>query len=436
MPNGKHIAFNSRTAALAEVEDDFLNILNNINKLDYNYLDKKNRILFDSMLKNGYIIEDSYNELNELKYRNSIGKFNQEKLTLIIAPTLNCNFKCIYCYETPDTSIMNESTQESIIKFVNNYISTIKEVSIVWYGGEPLLCQDIINNISSKLIALCNKNNVLYTSFIITNGYLINDNTVKFLLNNSIFGAQITLDGPRDIHNKRRLLKSNSENNFEKVVNSIKLLAQNNIAVSIRVNIDKTNLCYADDLLNFLKNNDMTNIFTYFAPVTDFTESCKSFSTTCYATHEYSEISIILQKKLVEKGFKSGFDSSLYPLLKYNYCGADQINNFVIDPNGFLYKCMSEIGTLSKSIGDVKKYNFQNNKEFNRLLTYMTSSPFELDSCSKCKFIPMCMGGCPLIRTTTNKSSCDRWKYNLKDTMQTIYNYTNEYPNEFKNILD
>jgi len=42
----------------------------------------------------------------------------------------------------------------------------------------------------------------------ITNGYLLNEKNIDFIINNEIKFLQITIDGNEEIHNKRRYLKN------------------------------------------------------------------------------------------------------------------------------------------------------------------------------------------------------------------------------------
>ncbi|MER8055552.1 4Fe-4S cluster-binding domain-containing protein, partial [Acinetobacter pittii] len=61
-------------------------------------------------------------------------------------PTIGCNFCCPYCFEGKKENVsMNEKTIKNIIRFLND--SSAKELSLHWYGGEPLLRFDLMKEI-------------------------------------------------------------------------------------------------------------------------------------------------------------------------------------------------------------------------------------------------------------------------------------------------
>ncbi|WP_416044965.1 radical SAM protein (plasmid) [Clostridium tyrobutyricum] len=434
--NDEYIAFNSMSCALAEIDKNFIDILNNVSNIKLNELDESKKQLVANMKSNGYIIDDNYNELKVLKYRNLYSRFSKEILSLVIAPTLNCNFKCIYCYETSNTFKMNQTTQNNLINFIKQKLSTVKQLNIIWYGGEPLLCKDIIFNLSERIINICDQNKVNYGAFIITNGYLIDEDIINNFKKYNITGTQITIDGPKYVHNTRRILKSGKKDNFEKVLSSVKNLKENKIDVHIRVNLDKNNVKHVDELLQTLKDEKMEDISIYFGQVTPLTKACKSVAHSCYTKQNFSEILIKLQKKLNTFGFKSYMDSIYYPSIKGNYCCADHINSFIIDPEGYIYKCMSDIGDKKCTIGNIKEKDFEKNIINYKFLDYMTFSAPESYKCKNCKLLPVCMGGCPSLRNNNKMVHCDIWNYNLPEIINNIYSYYKQYPEEFQKVFN
>lgn len=163
------------------------------------------------MSKGNYIVHDDMDELKLLKYRNYNGKFSSGALGLVIAPTLACNFACPYCYETPKAGLMDKKVQDSLIEMIEENAKNKNNISITWYGGEPLLAKEMIFDFSQRAIEICERENVKYSAYIVTNGYLIDEETIENMKKAKITGAQITVDGPPSIHNKRRILKNSDE---------------------------------------------------------------------------------------------------------------------------------------------------------------------------------------------------------------------------------
>ena len=148
----------------------------------FGILDKKSQYIFDNienynthdvqsdkninvMLRAGYITDSANNELAKVKYDRMYGRYTKNIISLTIAPTMDCNMSCSYCYEKRNKSIMKEETQEQIYTYVKSIFNTKPHVlglSVTWYGGEPLMQKEIICNLSKKFIDLCNeqKNNI------------------------------------------------------------------------------------------------------------------------------------------------------------------------------------------------------------------------------------------------------------------------------------
>lgn len=68
------------------------------------------------------------------------------------------------------------------------------------------------------------------------------------LVDFSVRSVQITLDGPPEIHNKRRRMP-NGEDTFYKIVNNI-VEACNIIPIVIRINVDKTNIKFVNKIID------------------------------------------------------------------------------------------------------------------------------------------------------------------------------------------
>jgi uncharacterized protein len=415
---GEKLAFNATTCALAVVEDRFINLLEDINNIDFDVLNEEDKSLINDMKLGNFIIDNEIDELEQLKFRNKVGKFSSSSLGLTIAPTLNCNFKCPYCYETPQTHLMSQDTQKGLLEFIDKNTRNVKRLSVTWYGGEPLIGIDIINKLSEDILKICSINHVEYSAYMVSNGYLVSESVINNMKNNMIRGCQITLDGPPEVHDKRRILR-NGNGTFEIIVDNIKKLINNNINVSIRVNIDKTNVEQVEELLQILIKNNLNSLSINFGQLTAYTEACSSVSDHCLNTEEYSDEYKRMQKLLVKYGFPAK-DYPNYPGIKGNYCCADQINSFVIDPDGYMYKCWNSIGNAKEAVGNVVNLKEPKSDWLMRNIEWVSTEPFE-GKCLKCKFLPICMGGCPYLKREKKEPVCEKWQYGFEDLLKYMY---------------
>lgn len=423
--NGKKLAFNTSSCALAEVDKSFLNVLNHCKDLDF-YNDSE---LIKNMKEGSYIVEDDCDELEQLKMLNYIGKFNSKDLSLVIAPTLNCNFACPYCFENSQKGFINKDVQKALFDWVEKSAKNKSNINISWYGGEPLLAKDIIFKMSNKFLDICKKQGVDYNAYIVTNGYLADDVTVEAMAKAKITYAQVTIDGPEDVHNSRRKLKViNKEGTFNKIIENIKKMISKNINVSIRINVDKTNFNRIGELLDVLKFHHLEKCSVYLGHVRPYTDTCSSITPTCFNTKEYANVDLESINLLRSKDFESsGYPH--YPFLKHNYCGADSISTFVIDPKGNVYKCWNDVGNISRKVGNILEKEIY----FNHLhISYMLSSPFDNEECKNCNILPICMGGCPYEKLEKGKPDCEKWLYNLLNILKFTYDNENMYRNEVK----
>lgn len=405
----KILAYNSRSNLLAIMDiEEFENFKNCSITNKYNDLDD----VFLNELKRGYfLIDDSVNELEILRYNQQSARYNSTCLGLTIAPTLGCNFNCIYCYEKEHDNfkIMNAETQEALLKFIADQCNTINRLYITWYGGEPLMAFDLIKEFSHKIIKLCNEYNVEYSSCIVTNGYLLSKDIAKEFKDIFIKNVQITLDGPEDIHNKRRFLK-NGQGTFEKIINNLKNAIEYIPNISLRINIDKKNYKRIYEIIDLLIENNLQSIYPYLGYVEPTNEIYDKDN--CLTIQEFSSIEFEFSNKIY-----SIFKNTRYPKLVFNNCCADSLNSLVIDPEGNLYKCWSDIGISEYCIGNL----FKNLSNKLKIYEYALYDPTMDKKCMECRILPICMGGCPRRRIDNFVSRCSTYKYNLKNYLYKIY---------------
>ena len=82
---------------------------------------------FNALLQNGFIVDKEKDEYAEI--REIIINTDQDEsfFNIIINPTMNCNFKCWYCYENHiKSSKMSEDIINKVYKLIDNVTSKEK----------------------------------------------------------------------------------------------------------------------------------------------------------------------------------------------------------------------------------------------------------------------------------------------------------------------
>lgn len=412
--NNKILAYNCFTSALAFIAEE-----------DYKKYHKftNNEGILDEKLKQdltfgGFLIPENMDEREYLREYIFEKRYDRRHLSLTIAPTMQCNFNCPYCFEQNKKSgKMTKDIQKEVIKLIEEQAKTLKSLGIVWFGGEPLLGIDIISNISSEILALSKKHNIEFKASIVTNGYLLTPDVTQKLKESNINSIQVTIDGPPEIHNSRRILH-NGKPTFDQIIKNIKEVCEL-IPTAIRVNVDQNNLDRCDELIQIFSREGFNDkVHLYFAAVQAFNDD--SLLPNCFSTEVFSSENMILRELLIKHSFRA----FPYPRVKHNFCCADRINSYVIDSEGYQYKCWSDIGNYSKSIGQLG--NNPSKLETYRcrdvLNQYMLFDPTTDPKCSQCNILPLCLGGCPFKRIH-GQDRCDEIKFELDKILKNIVDY-------------
>jgi uncharacterized protein len=166
--------------------------------------------------------------LNELLVEESIRQVQQ----IVFEVTESCNLNCSYCtvtgeyYEGFDNESGKNIDVNSAVKLLK-YIFALKDTSknnqltISFYGGEPLLNFKLIKQILEAASQINSEKELAISYMMTTNGTLIHK-YLPFLLKNN-FKLLISLDGNEENHGYRPFLQGN-KNSFQKVIENVDLI--------------------------------------------------------------------------------------------------------------------------------------------------------------------------------------------------------------------
>jgi len=411
---GQYFLYNSLSNSFAELNKETYFTL-------YSYIPGKENTLKDKELSKELcrmraFVEDDTDEFLKLKYLASWRKFSKKQLQLTINPTLDCNFSCPYCFENSHPkSYMNDDVENDVVEFIKEHKES-KELSVSWFGGEPLLAFNRIISLTSKMLKL----DMAYEARMITNGYLMDKKVIERLEDLRIRSIQITIDGLQCIHDSRRYLKKGRGATFNTIIENIRLLLTTcpTIHLNIRMNIDKTNAKDFIDAYNFFHFDDLLS---------------KASFTPAFVDDIYGTNKCIFNNREQFAYIKELFDkygivfSDFYPYLRTE-CSVRNFNSVVIGPDGELYKCWNDVGKKERI------YGYLNGTITNEkiLLRYLEASdPYEDAKCKDCLLLPVCAGGgCPYQRIKRDYEDktiniCPLMKENLKSFLISHYKSKN-----------
>ena len=321
--------------------------------------------------------------------------------------TYNCNFRCPYCFENSISQNGKAWTGKTFTKeMVDKAFLAMSRIEpkrklhnneILLYGGEPFLRnnKEVVSYIIKKGI----DNN--YKFKVISNGYDL-DFYADVLSEEYFTSFQITLDGDKTYHNKRKrhIVEGDS---FDKVLSNIGLLLSKSIKVIVRVNLDENNFQDLDGLKKLFSENGFTqNPFFHLTPAlilnTDSNQDCNDVKFL-----NNKDFLQLLKSKSINllRGQDFGIGEMFYDCLKKKICYQlrsticpSQYGTYLFDPCGDIYTCLEFVGRKQHSIGHYSEsIEWLKEKEY-----WQTRNISNMQSCKLCKYALICGGQC-LART-------------------------------------
>ena len=346
-----------------------------------------------SLLATGILVDDDFDEDSHLK-RLRESTFSGNSVSIFLSLTSKCNLACKYCYQSTRPQIEGEDlTFEKWRVLYNHIVKRVEEearvVSIALYGGEPLLNPRVALSVIRDLDKLTQEYSVKSEVGLITNGTIYNSDVEEIYERAAV--TQITIDGPREVHNARRPFKT-GEGSFDVIfTNLLKIVDRHAGRVSVRINIDEHNVDYVSGFIDMLADLGLQNkiVALDIMPVyPDQATKYKPFKTP----KSYSEYFVNMAKKsvelleyAVERGFKITKIFVKGPCLcKFKYgVSVDEKLNVYICP-AYIYDTPS--GYISSASAD---WGFKIKEEVTR----------DPPCVYTCKYGPICYGGCVYLKS-------------------------------------
>ena len=265
--------------------------------------------------------------------------------------TNDCNMNCTYCYVNHENaSFMSVETARKAVDIAaqNRGGST----GIVFFGGEPLLCKDLIYETIEYCRWIEKQNDCMLYFKLTTNGLLLDEAFMELSMKENIFIA-LSHDGIKEVHDKRRI-DGQGNGTFERLSGKIDLLLSRRPYAPVLMVTNPDTAEYLADSVIYLYRRGFRYIIcslNYSAPWTE-----KEMQVL---KKQYEKLSdFYIERTLAEdKFYLSPFEVKISSYIQGDlYChercelGKKQIS---VAPDGTLFPCVQFVGDKNYSIGHV-----------------------------------------------------------------------------------
>jgi uncharacterized protein len=348
----------------------------------------------DTLKRLGLLVEDPVQEREQMRTMLDRANSRIRRFSAVAVLNLDCNLDCGYCFEGSfrrEQYMSQETAQLLVDALVRDRMATGKDVSITFYGGEPLLSEDLIRSISLQLQEQAELHQVKYRFDLVTNGTFLNRKAAERLIPLGLSSAKFTLDGPRQIHDRQRPYCSGS-GSYDTIVENLAAIYEI-LPIQLGGNFYEADYRSFPRLLDDLiaRGIKPEKIFqVIFTPVTR-QAGCAEQSSGCASSGEpwLVEALSFLREAALVRGFQ-------VPKPTVSACVVELTDTVVVNYDGTLYKCATfmgwdglSIGTLAGGIADYAQSHRIGN--------------WQNEECLECPYLPICFGGCRFMKLLQGK---------------------------------
>ena len=284
--------------------------------------------------------------------RESIGRcMATDTLHLILMPTEACNFRCTYCYEEFEQGQMLPSVVRGVKRLLEIRIPELRSLHLGWFGGEPLLAMDIVCDVMRTVASAARQNSHLQLqAHMTTNAYLLTQARFRELLEVGVNRFQVSFDGPRAIHDKKRL-QASGKATFDRIWANLLALRDTteSFFVLVRLHVDQVNHTYLPEFLEkyartFVGDDRFQLLFRQLA---------------CLGGPNDDQLPVLegREGRLVIRSLRSHAETlginNVTPDDFEPICHASKLNSFLIRSDGGVGKCTVALAHPNNRVGHI-----------------------------------------------------------------------------------
>lgn len=371
-------------------------------------LEKIDPELLSYLLERGYVFSSpqAENDVTARQWAAFQTETDASPVQLLLIPSYGCNIACKYCYQAgmqPECSLMQPEMVDAFFTYAESTFGnhTVKPF-VTLFGGEPLIHSPAHKQLIAYIIKRCNEHD--YELAVVTNGYDLID-YVDLLAAATIKEIQVTLDGTREVHDRRRGT-ANGKGTFDRIIAGLEKAIARNIPINLRTVTDHENIDDLVGLAEFLDQKGWLDL-----PAERFkTQIGRNYELfECYAKPQHLMGQAELWRAFSEmskahpiltrfhqpdfKGIRHLVDTGEMYMASFDTCPAAK-TEWVFDLHGDIYGCTASCGREEFKLGSFYPEVRLNTEAVSQ---WQDRNVNNIEECQECRYNVICGGGCGVI---------------------------------------
>lgn len=307
--------------------------------------------------------------------------------------TSDCNLRCSYCFEKDKVPVnMSEETALASVDFLISASRDVKDLTILYFGGEPMMRFDlmqVIHDYTSKAVQKAGKT---ISWSMTTNGTLIDESRAKWLAANDI-KYLLSMDGGQEDHNRYRHFPDGT-GTYDLMKERMSMWKKHQPWIGVKMSIAPESCLRLRQNLEELSDIGINQFIIGYAHGLEWTDQ----SLIEFEQGMLDVCELYLEKKWNKEYFRitTFEEDSLCDIKPIPFgCGAGR-GRFCIDPLGDIYGCSKLCTIMGPGKGVYPLGNvFQGYTQIDNRQLFLGESVSRRIRCGNCEFNKICGGGCP-----------------------------------------
>lgn len=365
----------------------------------------------DALRDAGFVVADDEEDRRLLAraYAGYLRDLDRTPTQLLFVPTLGCNLRCTYCYqETLDPEghgLASQGTIDAFFAYVDRYHADEPVAPYVTlFGGEPLVDTPAHHDRVGRVLAGAERRGLGVA--VVTNGHDLRA-FVPALAAARAREVQVTLDGPPELHDRRRPHGS-GRGTFAAIVRGIDALVEARVPVNLRVVVDRENLEALPALAAIAEERGWLDL-PEARMKTQVGRNYELFGCASRQRRDQLFDRLELWARYVElaereprllrfhrprlHGIRHLADTGELPPPNFDACPAAK-KEWAFAPDGGLYGCTATVGNPRYRLG---RYTPVVDRDEAAIARWQGRSALTIPACQGCAVATVCGGGCGAV---------------------------------------